>query len=222
MRFAHIHAEKARFTVRELCETLDVSTSGYYAWANRRPGRSNRIAYGVRQREAVREAFLRSRSRYGSPRVHAELKARGHRMHASARRGTHATRWPRGASTQEIQGDHRLETFGPNCTGSARTRLHRIPAQRSLGRRRHRHRIARGLACSSPFSSTFIPGAESFFSSVKTELAIRQPIASFRVAQTLLAEYIEHVYNWVRLHSTAGYMSPVAYELRSRAATLAA
>ena len=64
--------------------------------------------------------------------------------------------------------------------------------------------------------------AESFFSSVKTELAIRQPIASFRVAQTLLAEYIEHVYNWVRLHSTAGYMSPVAYELRSRATALAA
>ena len=50
MRFAHIHAEKASFTVRELCETLDVSTSGNYAWAKRRPGRSNRIAYGVRQR----------------------------------------------------------------------------------------------------------------------------------------------------------------------------
>ena len=73
VRFANIHAEKASFTVRELCETLDVSTSGDDAWAKRRPGRSNRIAYSVRQREAVREAFLRSQSRYGSPRVHAEL-----------------------------------------------------------------------------------------------------------------------------------------------------
>ena len=63
---------------------------------------------------------------------------------------------------------------------------------------------------------------ESFFSSVKTELAIRQPVASFRVAQSLLADYIDCFYNRVRLHSTVGYMSPVAYELRSRAATLAA
>ena len=52
--------------------------------------------------------------------------------------------------------------------------------------------------------------------------SIRQPIASFRVAQVLLAEYIDCFYNRVRLHSTAGYTSPVAYELKSRAATLAA
>lgn len=80
VRFAHIHAEKARFTVREICETLEVSTSGCYAWAERRPGRSNRSASRVRQREAVREAFLRSRSRYGSPRVHAKQKCRRHRV----------------------------------------------------------------------------------------------------------------------------------------------
>ena len=64
--------------------------------------------------------------------------------------------------------------------------------------------------------------AESFFSSAKTELAIRRPLASFRVAEALLADYINHFYNPVRLHSTVGYMSPVAYELRSRATALAA
>jgi transposase InsO family protein len=64
--------------------------------------------------------------------------------------------------------------------------------------------------------------AESFFSSAKTELAIRRPLASFRVAEALLAEYIDDFYNPVRLHSTVGYMSPVAYELRSRATALAA
>ena len=56
----------------------------------------------------------------------------------------------------------------------------------------------------------------------KTELAIRRPLASFRVAEALLAEYIDDFYNPVRLHSTVGYMSPVAYELRSRATALAA
>jgi transposase InsO family protein len=43
-----------------------------------------------------------------------------------------------------------------------------------------------------------------------------------REPEALLADYINHFYNPVRLHSTVGYMSPVAYELRSRATALAA
>jgi hypothetical protein len=37
--FAFIHAEKARLPVRRLCAALDVSRSGYYAWADRPPSR---------------------------------------------------------------------------------------------------------------------------------------------------------------------------------------
>ena len=80
MRFAQVHAEKAQFTVQALCDALDVSTSGYYAWAKRRPSRTNRRANRTRQVDAVRQAFHRSRGRYGSRRVHAELRARGHRI----------------------------------------------------------------------------------------------------------------------------------------------
>ena len=80
MRFAQVHAEKAPFTVQALCDALDVSTSGYYAWAKRRPSRTNRRANRTRQVDAVRQAFHRSRGRYGSRRVHAELRARGHRI----------------------------------------------------------------------------------------------------------------------------------------------
>ena len=72
--------EKAQFTVQALCEAFDVSTSGYYAWAKRRPSRTNRRANRTRQVDAVRQAFHRSRGRYGRRRVHAELRARGHRI----------------------------------------------------------------------------------------------------------------------------------------------
>ena len=37
MRFELIDAEKARFPVSVLCEVLEVSRSGYYAWKDRPP-----------------------------------------------------------------------------------------------------------------------------------------------------------------------------------------
>ena len=35
MRFSFIDAKKAEFPVARLCETLEVSQSGYFAWKNR-------------------------------------------------------------------------------------------------------------------------------------------------------------------------------------------
>lgn len=49
--------------------------------------------------------------------------------------------------------------------------------------------------------------AESFFSSVKNELAVR-PYASRQAARTALFEYIEGFYNRQRLHQTLGYRTP--------------
>ena len=75
MRFAFIRAEKASWPVRAMCRVLRVSPSGFYAWLLRpesaHQGRDR--ALGV----LVREAHERSRSTYGSPRVHAQLKANG-------------------------------------------------------------------------------------------------------------------------------------------------
>ncbi len=80
MRFAHIHAEKVRFPTRVLCEVLEVSPSGYYAWAKRDRLRTKQRTSTTVLRLAVRQAFHRARGRYGSPRVHAELRAIGHRI----------------------------------------------------------------------------------------------------------------------------------------------
>ena len=51
---------------------------------------------------------------------------------------------------------------------------------------------------------------ESFFSTVKSELADR--FGSFGEAKMELFDYIEVFYNQRRRHSTIGYVSPAAFE----------
>jgi len=59
-----------------MCEALEVSESGYYAWACRFPSRAEER----RQRllVAIREVHAEFKGRYGSPRMTAELNGRGH------------------------------------------------------------------------------------------------------------------------------------------------
>lgn len=78
MKFACIEAEKANFPVRLMCRMLQVSRSGFYAWAKRGP--SKRALEDQRLAVEVAEVHRRSRRRYGSPRVHRELLARGLRI----------------------------------------------------------------------------------------------------------------------------------------------
>jgi transposase InsO family protein len=73
VKFAFIDAEKARFTVKRLCRVLGVSRAGFYAWRRRPP--SQRAVDDCRLAVLIREAHERSRRTYGSPRVHAELRA---------------------------------------------------------------------------------------------------------------------------------------------------
>jgi putative transposase len=53
---------------------------------------------------------------------------------------------------------------------------------------------------------------ESFFSSLKKEKINRRSWPTRREARTAVFEWIEGWYNPTRLHSTLGYVSPVAYE----------
>lgn len=63
--------------VARLCRALSVSKSGYYAWRGREPSR--RSARDGELLLQIKEAHADSRRTYGSPRVHAELRARGTR-----------------------------------------------------------------------------------------------------------------------------------------------
>ena len=82
MRFRFICAEKAKFPVAFMCRNVRVSTSGYYAWVKR--PESSRTREDRRLSVLTREAYERSQRRYGSPRVHADLRAQG--IHISRKR----------------------------------------------------------------------------------------------------------------------------------------
>lgn len=70
-----ILAEKASYPVRLMCEQLEVSPSGYYAWEKRKP--SKRKRQDELLKEKIAEVFLENRQVYGSPRIHNELKSQG-------------------------------------------------------------------------------------------------------------------------------------------------
>src|SRR5215204_1736575 len=74
-RFVRDHAREHK--VARLCRALSVSRSGYYAWQRREPSRREERDGELLAR--IREAHARSRRTYGSPRVHAELRAEGTR-----------------------------------------------------------------------------------------------------------------------------------------------
>lgn len=79
MRFAFIAAEKASPTpiarTSELCRALDVSRSGFYAWLDR--PESGHAKEDLKLALKVAEAQQRGWGKYGSPRVHRELKKEG-------------------------------------------------------------------------------------------------------------------------------------------------
>jgi transposase InsO family protein len=75
MKFEFIEAEKANFPIAFMCFHLDVTTSGFYAWRKRPP--SARWLADMALLKEIRTVHAESRGRYGSPRVHRELVAKG-------------------------------------------------------------------------------------------------------------------------------------------------
>lgn len=75
MRYQFIQVEKATYPVEVLCRVLAVARSGFYAW-DRRP-------LGVRAQQnqglvtQIRTCYQAAHGRYGSPRIHRDLQARG-------------------------------------------------------------------------------------------------------------------------------------------------
>jgi putative transposase len=78
VKFAFIDEKQVAFPVGAMCRALGVSSSGYYEWRKRLPG--PRTKDDARLAVEITAAHKRSRGTYGSPRVHAELRARGTRV----------------------------------------------------------------------------------------------------------------------------------------------
>ena len=75
MSFRFIEEHKDRWPVRLLCETLEVSPAGYYAWRQRPPSAQEQRQDTLLAQ--IRVIHAEVKQRYGSPRVHAALAAQG-------------------------------------------------------------------------------------------------------------------------------------------------
>ena len=76
MIFAWIEERRDEWPITVLCRVLGVSRSGFYAWRSR-----DVSAADVRREELAAEVkaiHAEVKARYGSPRIHAELVAKGH------------------------------------------------------------------------------------------------------------------------------------------------
>ncbi|MFJ6053688.1 IS3 family transposase [Streptomyces sp. NPDC092307] len=77
-RFQFVDDHRSTFEVKRLCQVLEVNRSGYYKW------RAGAEARAARQREElvlageIRKVHTESGGTYGSPRVTAELREKGH------------------------------------------------------------------------------------------------------------------------------------------------
>jgi putative transposase len=76
--YRFVEREKGRFHLVTLCRVLGVSPSGYRAWA--RGPATARATADTALTVAIRAVHAASRGTYGSPRVHAALRAEGWRV----------------------------------------------------------------------------------------------------------------------------------------------
>jgi transposase InsO family protein len=75
MTYRFIEEHREQWPVRLLCDALEVSAAGYYAWRDR-PASARQQRHDTLLVE-IRAIHAEVKARYGSPRVHAELAARG-------------------------------------------------------------------------------------------------------------------------------------------------
>jgi putative transposase len=291
MKFAFIAEDEVAFPVAVLCRVLEVSTSGYYAWAGR-PA-SARARRDAELGASVRAAHEASKGRYGSPRVHAELRANGEKvgrkrvarlMKAANLAGRKRRRFrsttdskhaypiapnilerdftaaaPNRAWVTDITAIWTregwlyltaiLDLFSRRVVGWATSaNIDRHLALAALATALRERRPSKGLVHHSDRGSTYASGdyrsaldahglkcsmsrkgdcwdnsvAESFFASLKREVAEIEGLESRAQGTAVVREYIDRFYNLQRRHSTIAYSSPVEFELmyyvQSRAA----
>jgi putative transposase len=73
--FQYMSSQKAQYSVATMSRLLEVSRSGYYAWAERRP--SQRACQDSVLSAGIQRIHEYSRGTYGAPRIHAELESEG-------------------------------------------------------------------------------------------------------------------------------------------------
>ena len=76
MKYAFIQANEDNWPITVMADLFGISTAGYYAWKDRPASESQKRRAGLLGE--IRAIHEEVKGRYGSPRIHAELVARGH------------------------------------------------------------------------------------------------------------------------------------------------
>jgi len=236
--FRFIHEHRHLWPVRLLCQTLEVSTAGYYAWQGRpASARAQRRDTLLGEIRAVHAAV---KARYGSPRMHAALVARGHGCCVNTvaqlmRQAGIAAKTGEGWLYLAVVEDlYARRVVGWSMAENLESRLvvdalalaveRRLPGEGLLAHsdrgsqyasEHYQRLLARhGITCSMSRRADCWDNApmESFFASLKKELIHGSDFATRAAARAAVVEYIEVFYNNQRLHSSLGYVSPAEYE----------
>ena len=118
MRYRFIEQEYESYPVERLCRVMQVSRSGFYGW--RRKPKSRRAQQDEVLTRLIRTIYQQSRSIYGAPRVHAELRAQEIRcsrkrvarlMHAAGLKG-------------KVKGDKKPKRSPPSTPANNLLRTH--------------------------------------------------------------------------------------------------
>jgi transposase InsO family protein len=75
MRYQFIEQHKQDFPIVVMCHVLGVSESGFYAWRKRPTCQRQREDAQITQE--IEQVFISHQGRYGSPRIHRELRDQG-------------------------------------------------------------------------------------------------------------------------------------------------
>lgn len=75
MKYAFIRSHDKQYGLTQLCDVLEVSTSGYYDWLDR--PESKRSLENKKLTEKIKQHHRRSRHVYGSPKIHIDLVSEG-------------------------------------------------------------------------------------------------------------------------------------------------
>jgi transposase InsO family protein len=77
MKFAFVAEQRGRYPLWLLCRALSVSVSGYYRWCKQHGRTTPRQVANQQLSQAIRTIHANSYGTYGSPRIHAQLRAEG-------------------------------------------------------------------------------------------------------------------------------------------------
>jgi transposase InsO family protein len=119
LTFRFIADQRGEWPVAWMCDALEVSASGFYAWAGRDD--SPTAARRAELAGVIAEVHAEVRGRYGSPRMAAELNARGHACSEN--------------TVAKIMRDHGIRAKAPRRRVRTTDSNHRLPvADNRLGR----------------------------------------------------------------------------------------